>query len=110
MDNDPPPSYSSVVSSGRAGILGPEDAGNTTGSPMVASETGAEHQEESALRNRISSKKNSEPTTKDHQNAEETSQNHQASDNSLPDQRDGLWDRFKRGLEGLALFVIQILD
>lgn len=82
MDNDPPPSYNSVVEgeSGQYRISsGPAKARRKT------SETGD----------------TKEPC--------ETSRPDNDSEGQ-PEQRVGLWTRFKKSLEDFALFVIQVLD
>lgn len=98
MDSDPPPSYNSVVKNNNNNQLRRRDqAGNEL------SETQG-HREAS---DKVNSADN-ETTQVDGQAS--LGENHQHQEELQRTNGGSLWDRFKRGMEDLALFVIQILD
>lgn len=94
MDRDPPPSYNSVV---KGQLRGRDDQQSAGPDRLQADLT--------------TSDRNGEPDRDGHC-VEQAVRNTGKPENSdqQQNQRTGIWDRFKKALEDLALFVIQILD
>lgn len=112
MENDPPPSYNSVV---RGCTTGPTNRRTVTDSappirsgttnyhiddrPQICDSTDSKEKEALKISNQGESPSVAEP--------ESTSDNYCRE---MEEPRTGLWNRFKKCLENVALIVIQILD
>lgn len=114
MDNDPPPSYKSVVEGQNRTT---DQAGNSDDKQRSGHSIGQRNQESRELADTGQIINNDIQSTnsnlrdnycnEDGNNIPTSSQLEQ----QLDQQRStGLWQRFKKGLEDLALFVIQVLD
>lgn len=109
MDNDPPPSYNSVVKGpsdraiDQAAGNHPDDKRNQEDSDLGKTET--------KINNNFDENDNS---VRDNCNSnsigDSISTSGQAEQREEHQRLNGLWIRFKKGLEDLALFFIQVLD
>lgn len=112
MDNDPPPSYNSVVKD----QLRTRD--QAAGNPDENQRLGQRDQEgreliepATVVNNNIEAPDNCARDNCNNNNIGDNIPNAGREEPQVEQQRSsGLWNRFKKGLEDLALFVIQVLD
>lgn len=106
MENDPPPSYNSVV-------LGDNNLKNRRTNKQTSPDDSHDQQDKNGLqRNKPSSNQEKEAlrAVELGESTRQTPASDQDPSSQLEEPRNGLWNRFKKCLENIALFVIQILD
>lgn len=99
MDTDPPPSYSSIVKDQLRRGDSVVSKSKQPDEPQTKDDNILQGEEDREINTNIV---NSNPTNS---RTDSTTQS-----GSVEQRTTGLWSRFKRGLEDLALFVIEILD
>lgn len=110
MDRDPPPSYNSVVRKRDDSQQADKDLSpaNFKNHNQEVAERERKNQEDTLDRR---GGEHFEDSTRDAQpTAGQPAELGQESGQQQQQQRTGLWERFKKGLEDAAFFVIQILD
>lgn len=102
MDSDPPPSYNSVVKDDR--LQKREDI-------VPSLDNSVDGQKDQKLAGTSSSVAKETNSTPYNVRDDSSTRSSQQEGHQLDQQRPlGLWERFKKGLEDIALFVIQVLD